>query len=487
MKIRRSVSSRGASAVLTLLFSFLLAVAHGERAQPNFVLFLADDMTWRDLGVMGNEDVLTPHLDRLAAEGMTLTRLFTGTAMCSPTRQQLYTGLYPARNGAYPNHSVVYEGTRSLVHHLENLGYRVALKGKRHFGPADSFSFEYLGGIAHDPGPGVGLDLDIEKIRTFIGETGNDPWCLVVASNQPHTPWNRGDPGLYDADALTLPPNLVDLPETREAITRYYGEITYMDRQLGQVAAVLEETKQERNTLFMWTNEQGFGLPFAKWTNYDAGLRATAIVRWPGRIRPGTRSSALVEYVDVVPTLVEIAGGNPGETDTGREGAADGGRGFDGRSFLPVLLGETDHHKDYVFGIQTTRGIHHGSEAYPIRSVRDDRYKLIWNLASERTFENILTESGGPGGLWKHWREAAKTDPHAASLVHRYKHRPEYELYDLENDPYERVNLYGVAKETERVRILQTKLEEWMNQQGDLGLETEMRAHERQIQNQLVR
>lgn len=109
-----------------------------KQEKPNILLFLADDMTWRDCQPYGNNDVLTPNMSRLAGEGMCFNNMFTATAMCAPTRQQLYTGLFPVRSGAYPNHSRVYDGVKSLGHHFGELGYRVALLGKKHYGPNNS-------------------------------------------------------------------------------------------------------------------------------------------------------------------------------------------------------------------------------------------------------------------------------------------------------------------------------------------------------------
>ena len=114
----------------------LLALPARAADKPNIIIVLADDMSWHDAGCYGNTDIQTPHIDKLAKQGMRFTHAFTATAMCAPTRQQLYTGVFPVRNGAYPNHSGVYPGTKSLPHHLQALGYRVALLGKTHFKPA---------------------------------------------------------------------------------------------------------------------------------------------------------------------------------------------------------------------------------------------------------------------------------------------------------------------------------------------------------------
>ncbi|MFQ5732530.1 MAG: sulfatase [Planctomycetaceae bacterium] len=435
----------------------LLATAAAAADRPNVLLVIADDMAWNDCGPYGSRIVRTPNMDRLAKQGMTFNLAFTATAMCSPTRQQLYTGLFPVRNGAHPNHSRVKSGTKSIVHHLKKLGYRVALTGKKHIGPRASFPFE----------PGT---------RKFVTRNSKQPFCLVVASKEPHAPWNTG-PKDYDPDKISVPKNLVDNPVTRRSLAAYYSEITQFDSELGGWLKVLDDAKLAKNTIVIVTTEQGPQFPGGKWTCYDYGLHVGFIVRWPGKVKPGSRSNALVQYVDVVPTLIEAAGGNPAKVDTGRAGATDGGRGFDGKSFLDILRGKTDAHHKYVYGVHTTNGIISG-KPYPIRSVRDKRYRYIRNLLPKATFQNIITENDRQK-YWAAWKETAKTDPRAAALVKRYRRRPAEELYDLETDPLELHNLAADPKYRAKITELNVRLQSWMKQQGDRGVETELAVKSR--------
>ena len=434
-----------------------------ERPRPDIVLVVSDDTTYHDFGCYGSPDARTPNIDRLASQGMRLTHCFTGTAMCAPTRQQLYTGLFPVRSGAYPNHSQVRDGVRSMVHHLGALGYRVGLSGKTHFGPKDSFPFERVGK---------------HKIGAFLA-AGDDPRprCLVYCSNHAHAPWTAGDASRYDPASLTLPPYLVDTPAMRRTQQHYLAEIGALDDEVGELIEHVDDTGRANDTIFIFTSEQGSGMPFAKWTCYDAGLRTATVIRWPKRIEPGSVSDALVQYVDVLPTLVEAAGGDPEAIDTGIGGAPDGSRGFDGRSFLDVLVGQSDRHREVVFGIQTTRGIISGSKCYPIRSVRDGRYKLIRNLNHETAFKNLITRPNNPRhAYWQSWLERAEHDAHAASAVRRYQYRPAVEFYDLEADPHEMHNLAADPTHAGRMAALQEQLSAWMKQQGDEGIATEMKA-----------
>lgn len=457
---------------LVLMAFVLVAWAAHAAEPPNIVLFICDDMTWTDASCYDSPDALTPNLDKLASQGMRFTQCSTSTAMCAPTRQQLYTGVWPVRNGAYPNHSAVKTGTRSLGHHFKDLGYRVALSGKKHFKPASSFPFETLpSGNANDGSKGKKQDLNLKAIQNYITRDAEQPYFLICATNQPHSPWNRGDTSVYEPNKIKLPGYLADTLETRRAMSAYLAEVTYMDAILGDVLAAVEKAGQTDNTIFIFTSEQGNGLPFAKWTCYEAGLRTGLVVRWPGKVKAGGTTDAMVQYVDIVPTLLDAAGAEVDAIDTGISGAPDGGNGFDGRSFLPVLQGEKDIHRSYAFGAHTTRGIINGSDCYPIRSVRGKRYKLIANLNHQTEFQNIAMREA----FWKSWVAAAEAgDERAANAVRRYQKRPAFELYDLQEDPEELRNLADNPALSEVKKRLQLKLDAWMKQQGDEGVATEM-------------
>ncbi len=179
----------------------------------------------------------------------------------------------------------------------------------------------------------------------------------------------------------------------------------------------------------------------------------------------------MVEYVDVLPTFVEAAGGTPD-------------RALDGRSLLPVLQGQTTQHKDYVFGIMTTRGIINGSDHFGIRSVRSERFKYILNLTPEVTFRNACVTSAA----FLSWQQrSAGGDTDAADKVRRYQHRPAEELYDVTKDWYEWENLANDPQFANVKAELRGQLEAWMQAQGDRGAQTELEALEHQNRNRRTR
>ena len=436
-----------------LLISLLLTASGTvARTQPNLVFIIADDMTYRDLGCYGGQ-AHTPNIDHLGAEGMRFDRCFQAASMCSPTRHNIYTGLYPVNSGAYPNHAFAKEGTKSIVHYLGDLGYRVALSGKAHIKPKETFPFEYSG---------KGNNPDMEAVDTLMSEsTASDtPFCLFACSNEPHTPWNKGDTSIYPPEKVVLPPYIVDTPKVREDFSAYLAEITYYDSQVGEILALLDKNGLSENTLVMVVSEQGNAFPFAKWTCYGNGLQSAMIVRWPGKVEGDSVTDALVEYCDVVPTFVEAAGGMPASV-------------LDGKSLLPLLTGNATRHKDYVYGEVTTRGIINGTDLYPIRTVRGERYRLIWNLNPSAKYTNACTKSESFQSMIA---KAKSGDWHADEFVSKYHFRPEFELFDCNADPLEMNNLGSNPEYAKVVQRLKGKLDKWMADQGDLGIQTELEA-----------
>lgn len=447
--------------LLITMLAGVTSLAHADR--PNFLLILADDLTFRDIGCYGNPDIHTPHIDALAAQSLKFELAFSSAPTCAPTRMALYTGLHPVRNGGHPNHSAVYPWVKSLPHYLKEFGYDVGLLGKRHIRPANRFPFRFIGGKELGP--------DLKAVKPFIEQASGRPWCLVVASHQPHMPWDLGDTSAYDANALTIRPDLIDTPQTRQALTKYYAEITYFDQQVGAALKHLDQSGQADNTVVVLLSEQGSNLPFAKWTCYDNGLRAACLIRAPGLTQPGTSTRAMMQYVDLVPTVIELAGGKQAVEELA---PADG---FDGDSLVAVLNGTADQHHASVFGQATTRGIHEGSEAYGIRTVRTQRYRLIWNLEHDNAFSNLVSHSMGPLDVLQSW--ANHQDPAARLRAERYMHRPEFELYDLSQDPYELNNIADAPAHADTLALLKTQLQDWMHRQGDKGHATEMDAFNR--------
>jgi len=441
------------------LLTFALCVLGGatvSAGRPNFLLIIADDATYCDLPLYGGPNVRTPNIDRLASEGMLFTHAYLSMSMCLPCRTELYTGLYPMRSGACWNHSGARPGTKSVCHYLGQLGYRVGIAGKVHVLPRSSFPFEMVPGFERNCLSRTAR-YDCRGIKAFMTRDRTQPFCLVVALVVPHVVWTAGDPGHFNRKKLKLPPYLVDTAQTREDFARYLAEIEVLDQQVGDILKTLSEAGEAERTMVIFTSEQGAQFPGCKWTNWETGVHTAFIVRWPGKVKPGGRTDALIQYADVLPTLLEAAGEPPA------------GKDFDGTSFLPVLLGKKKEHRKYVYAMHNN--VPEGPP-YPIRSVRDRNFRYIRNLRPERTYiEKHLMGLPHHNPYWTTWFFASATNPHAYAMIHRYLNRPPEELYNTERDPFELKNLAGDPAYSAVKARLSAELDRWLAEQKDPGAE----------------
>ncbi len=424
--------------------------------RPNIILFISDDHAKMDAGCYGNEAVRTPNIDRLAGEGMRFERAFTVTPTCVPSRASTYSGLGPFRHGAHENHSTARPDLKTLPHYFNELGYQTILAGKTHIRPTKAYPFDRYIDTKGDWNATI-VKEGSEVVR-FLQEEASDarPFCLVIATNDPHVPWS--DDHDYDPADVKLHPFLLDTPETRQAMANYYNDVTKMDRELGRTLDVLDRSGLSENTLFVYTSDHGPQFPHAKWELYDYGINVPFIVRWPGKVKPGSVTRAMISSVDTLPTLMEAAGGSAPDD-------------IDGESFLPVLTGEAQQHRSEIYATHTRDTM---MNYFPIRAVRTENYKYIWNLAPERAYTTHLTNErnfikNGGGHLWDSWMKLANEDPRARERVAFFQHRPEVELYNVQRDPSELNNLAGDNGMQPVKNKLAGKLKQWMKQQGDEG------------------
>lgn len=451
---------------ILLLFGFTLSIYSAER--PNVLIIIADDCSYNDLPLYGGVNAKTPNIDQLASEGLTFNHAYLSEAMCQPCRSELYSGQYPMRNGAAWNHSGSRPETRSLPHYLGDLGYRVGLSGKVHLNPRSSYPFEKVEGFDSNAVRTPTLPHDVGGIRKFMTRDKDEPFCLVVGLVEPHVPWVMGDRTQYPEDKIKLPPTLVDTEVTRDAFARYLAEVTYMDDQVGEILETLEKTGLVEDTLVLFTSEQGSQFPGNKWTNWDTGLHTALVARWPGKIDQGKRTDAMVQYVDVAPTLVELAGGNPEAYP------------FDGDSFVSSLLDSQKSHREYAYGVHNN--IPEGP-AYPIRTVTNGEFRYIRNLLPDEIYiEKHLMGIRGDGALnnpyWATWMFQSGQTEEAAGLVKRYMKRPAEQLYRTSDDPYEMTNLVGDSRYAKIKAELSRALDHWLHDQNDPGVPLDTReAH----------
>jgi arylsulfatase A-like enzyme len=431
------------------LCPLVFALASEPKPRPDIVVFLTDDQSQSDLAPYGSRTFKTPNMQRLADAGLTFTDAYVASPTCAPSRAALLTGLMPARNGAEPNHAKPRPEIRKWPAYFQEIGYEVVAFGKvSHYKHTVDYGFDYFAHDTFHDHAAIPAAVAYLKNRP---RKGAKPLCLMVGSNWPHVPWPESSEG-YSADAMTLPARSVDTPATRAWRAHYAAAVNKADDDLGMILDAAH-SYLGADTIYLFSSDNGAQWPFAKWTCYEAGVRVPLIVVWPDVIKPGTRTAALVSWVDFLPTLLEAAGGKPPEQ-------------IDGRSFLAVLQGRTSAHRDRIF---TTHSGDGRFNVYPIRAVRSGRWKYIRNLHPEFAFTTHidLPVPLGQRDYFKTWEAAALTNQAARSIVTDYHYRPAEELFDLAADPDEKHNLAGKSGHQEELKRLRTELNEWMRRQGD--------------------
>lgn len=446
--------------IVFCITSFTISQA---QKKPNIVLFVADDLGAIDIPLYGNPEVRTPNIDNLAKQSMRFTNAFASSPTCSPSRASLLTGLMPFRNGAHENHAGIKEGITTLPSYLKKLGYRTAIAGKYHIGPSDSYPFELIHGtnVAESGHEGDGVlwtDLIIGPINKWLADFEVDretPFLLVVNDHSPHVYWP--ETSTYNADNVKIPSNHIATEETKEARAKYYTDITKMDSNLGKLMKSLKSNNLIDNTIFIFTSDQGPQWAFGKWSLYDYGIRVPLLIKWPEKIREGSSTDALISLVDITPTLIQVAGGIPPSEPSM----------IDGKSFLSLLQGKAFKGRENIFATHTGDG---KMNPNPIRMIRNKRYKYILNLAPDvryTTHMDKANKNGEGGGYWPSWITKSFEDEHAAAVLYRYHTHPKEELYDIQLDPNERVNLASEKAYRDILQNLKSKLNAWRKQQRD--------------------
>jgi N-sulfoglucosamine sulfohydrolase len=440
-----------------------------EQKKLNIVLIVADDHGREAVGCYGNPVIKTPNLDKLVSEGVRFTHAFCTTASCSASRSVILTGLYNHATGQYGHqhsfhHFVSFENIKSLPVLLTKAGYRTARIGKLHVAPPEVYKFEQeLGAESRNP---IAM---VQKCKDFIAASDSQPFFLYFCPSDPHRGGGKADelpykpdrfgnrakgyPGVkevkYDPKDIIIPPFLPDIPECRSELAQYYQSVSRVDQGVGQLLEVLKQSGKYESTLVIYISDNGVAFPGAKTTLYEPGMNLPCIVRNPYQKKRGLVCNAMITWADIAPTILDFAGALQKEVD------------FHGRSFKPILEDENPKGWDEIYASHT---FHEITMYYPMRVIRERKHKLIWNIAHglEYPFASDLWESST-------WQAVLQRGDkfYGKRIVEAYLHRPEFELYDLDEDPYEIKNLAGDAKYEKLLGELKEKLKSFQKRTND--------------------
>jgi N-sulfoglucosamine sulfohydrolase len=428
----------------------LAPAATAQEARLNILLITVDDLSWDSLGVTGSrvKDV-SPHVDRLAREGIRFTRAHVTAAICQPSRNVLMTGRYPQNTGALGFEDIKPD-VPTLVEALARAGYFTGLLAKTgHVVPSRAAAWQELV-KARELKNGRSPELYLARTRAFLAKAreSGQPFFLMVNSQDPHRPfagsqqeeafkardaasqdaqYGGGFPDVtraYTPAEVTVPPSLPDLPDVRKELAQYYTSVRRADETTGAVLRALDEAGLRDRTLVIWLADNGAALPFAKANVWLSSTRTPLIVRWPRIVKPATVDDRhLLGGVDLAPTILDAAG-------------LPSLPGTEGRSFVPLLKGQRQSGREYVFTQidQVNSGV-----SYPMRAVTGARYGYIFNAWADGKTEMRIESMVGltfPAMI-----AAAPTNPAIAARVKHFVFRTKEELYDYATDPYALRNL----------------------------------------------
>ncbi len=450
--------------LLLVLASLTLALAlPGATTRPN-ILFIVSEDNGPELGCYGDPYARTPNLDRFAQEGVRFTRAYVTQAGCSQSRSSILTGLYPHQNGqlglATWGFRMYREDTPNLPRSLKAAGYRTGLIGKLHVNPESAFPFDsweiHSANFARK-----GLADYAKHAEAFI-KASDQPFFLSVNYPDAHQPWLRQVDGMparpHDGkDVKPMPYMGVDAPDLRKEVADYYNCMNRLDTLVGDLLAVLQRSGKADNTLVVYLGDHGADMLRGKRTSYEGGVLIPLLVRWPGQAKAGQVRADLVSTVDLMPTVLAVAGAAPPT-------------GLAGQSFVPLLRGEKTDWRRYLFTEFHTHGGR--NNYYPQRTVCNDRYKLIENLLPGEV--NPGYEFTNNGHLEANVVAAiAAAPPNVRAAYELMRQPPRWELYDLQAGPYEFRDLATDPEHANTLAELQRELARWRAETADPLLKPE--------------
>lgn len=445
---------------LTLLLLTTASIGFGAE-KPNMILFIADDVSWNDIGCYGNQAARTPNIDRLAANGRRFDEAYLTASSCSPSRSSIITGRYPHNNGkASELHQPISAHLPWFPRLLKDAGYYTGLVGKHHMTvdkpnkgegtQPEPFDLVSAGKVKGNSG-GHAL-----WVQTVAERPKEKPFFFWFAANDAHRAWDADNEWREDeygpmhkpADVI-VPPYLVDDAATRQDLASYYNEVTRFDHYIGEVVKTLETEGTLDNTLIFILADNGRPFPRAKTRLHDSGMKTYLVAHWPaGLKKAGTSTASYASVIDLAPTYLTAAGVPASET-------------MQGVSLIPILQDPSASVRNHVFSEHNW----HDYEAHG-RAVRSEGFLYIRNnrpqfpqqgpADSVRSPSHVSLQSARDEGKLT----LAQADVFAAP-------RAEEELYRTAADSPQLDNLASNPNYASVRERLSALLDQWVDETGD--------------------
>jgi arylsulfatase A-like enzyme len=407
-----------------------------KQTPPNIVIITCHDLG-QHLGCYGIETVNTPNLDKLASQGIMFRNFYSTSAVRSPGRGSLFTGRYPQSNGLMglthaPWWWKLNDDEQHIAQLLKSKDYNTTLIGFTHVGEPGRLGFEQHLSTKNN------AKTTVSEAISFFNKSSNDdkPFFLKIGFTEVHDPYKQ------EADSskgINIPSFLAGTSEIRSELAKFQGEIKFMDDCVGKIFDAIAESEVTKNVIIIFTSDHGIGFPGAKWTTRKAGTEVPFIIYQPNSIFSGGKVfNESMSNVDVLPTLFEYAGFSIPDN-------------IEGVSFKKIFSGETNVPPRKSVFAQFTPDM---KRDYQSRTVISGKYQLIRYFDAGRTVAYPLAIS--PSRFSAHIEREKTTGA-----------RPFFELYDIENDPFELVNLGDKRENVEIVTELSKELLQWMKAVND--------------------
>ncbi len=454
--------------IVLIVGLFSTAAALSAQEKPNLLLITVDDMNADSVGVFRSQLAdTTPNIDHLAKEGIRFERAHVQVANCMPSRNVMWSGLYPHSNRVEGFYQVMNPGYLTLVDYAKLAGYFTAIQHKDHdSSPYTPYAWDVslhalpvLGNQSIKDPKSYGL-ATAEAIR--LAKQAGKPFYLLINIADPHVPFfglnRKGEPiddpfvpsRLYHPDEVPVPGFLPDDPVVREELAHYYSSVRRADDAVGEILQALKSSGEDNSTLVMFLSDHGMPFPFAKTQLYHWSTRTPLVIRWPGVIEAGfVDSEHMVSAVDLLPTLLDSIGvAVPAN--------------IQGRTFMPLLKGETQDDRDSVFKMYMENAA--GGRS-PMRAVESPQFLYIFNPWSngERTMHSATNNTR----TYRRMLQLAKRDQQLAGRLELLSHRQLEEFYDVRSDPDCLVNLVNDPAYSAEVERYRGMLESWMRRLQD--------------------
>jgi N-sulfoglucosamine sulfohydrolase len=430
----------------------------------NVLLITADDMNYDSPSFMGGRPRgITPNIDKLASEGLRFAKAHVTVAVCQPSRSVLMTGRYPYQNGA-EGFNPIRTNIPTLQESLHAAGYMQGILAKNeHLAPRAKFCWDtYI--TPAELGRGRDPQLYYKHTREFLAKAkaARQPFFLMANSQDPHRPFAGSEQEMQNfgdhvpvrrtvrPEEVDVPKFLPDIENVRREVAQYFTSVYRCDETVGQVLRALEEGGAASNTLVMFLSDNGMSFPFSKTNCYLQSTRTPWMARWPGKVKPGVVNQGdFISGIDYTPTILDAAGLEPIA-------------GVAGRSFVPLLRGESQPGRDHVFTV-----FHETSakQRFEMRCMQTARYGYIFNAWSDG--KRIFRNESQNGLSFKAMQAAAANSPEIAARVKTFQYRTPEEFYDLEADPNGLKNLAGDPNVAAPMRETRARLWRHMKESGD--------------------